>query len=191
MITMQQAMTGQEFHEDHEPAGKIYTWRRNGATQTWKTRPGEFRIPVKYGLRSYDQIHHYDAHRFHLASECPSRSFTVTCISVRCAVNPETGKVYEDPANHGKPFGSITEAQQYVREALNGLSSTWRVYLYDAEGTRAMRGTRSDVEGGTANGKRWIWEATPSALARVTERGSNPDAIAEAEGDFGPGGLFT
>ena len=25
--------------------------RRNGATKTWKTRPGAFRVPVKHGLR--------------------------------------------------------------------------------------------------------------------------------------------
>jgi hypothetical protein len=31
-------------------------WRRNGATQIWKTRPGEFRVPVKYGLRNYGQL---------------------------------------------------------------------------------------------------------------------------------------
>lgn len=31
-------------------------WRRNGATQTWKTRPGDFRVPVKYGMRSYGQL---------------------------------------------------------------------------------------------------------------------------------------
>lgn len=160
MITRQQAMTGQTFHEDHTPAGKIYEWRRNGATQTWKTRPDEFRIPVKYGLRSTGQIRHYDAHRFHLAEECPSRSFTMTCVSVRCATDPATGRPYEDPCNHGKPFGSIQEAQAYVRTALSGLTSTWRVYLYDAEGTRAMRGTRTSVGGGTANGKRFIWEAT-------------------------------
>lgn len=78
MITFDQAVNGREFHEDHEPAGKIFAWRRNGATQTWKTRPGEFRIPVKYGLRSYGQIHEYDADRFHLASECPTRHVRVT-----------------------------------------------------------------------------------------------------------------
>ncbi|MDE2102240.1 MAG: hypothetical protein KGL39_33650 [Patescibacteria group bacterium] len=32
--------------------------RRNGKTQTWKTRPGEFRIPVKYGLYEYGEINH-------------------------------------------------------------------------------------------------------------------------------------
>ena len=30
--------------------------RRNGATKTWKTRPDEFRIPVKYGLYEYAYI---------------------------------------------------------------------------------------------------------------------------------------
>lgn len=32
--------------------------RRNGRTQTWKTRPGEFRIPVVAGLRAYGAITH-------------------------------------------------------------------------------------------------------------------------------------
>jgi hypothetical protein len=79
-ITMQQALTASMFHEDHEPAGKIYQWRRNGATQTWKTRPGEFRIPVKYGARAKDQsqIWHYDAHRFHTEQDCPTRHVRVT-----------------------------------------------------------------------------------------------------------------
>jgi hypothetical protein len=158
MITFRQALTADEFHEEHEPAGKIYTWRRNGATQTWKTRPAHFRIPVKYGLRSYGQIYDHDAGRFHVASECPSRSFTVTCVSVRCAVDPSTGKPYEDAVNHGRPFSSIEAAQAYVRESMRDLTVYWRVYLYDATGTRAMRGTRSDVGGGTANGKRWIFE---------------------------------
>ena len=33
--------------------GKV---RRNGKTQQWKTRPSEFRIPVKYGLYVYDAV---------------------------------------------------------------------------------------------------------------------------------------
>ncbi len=32
--------------------------RRNGATKTWKTRPGNFRIPVKHGLYQYGYIDH-------------------------------------------------------------------------------------------------------------------------------------
>lgn len=30
--------------------------RRNGATKIWKTRPGEFRIPIKHGLYDYGYI---------------------------------------------------------------------------------------------------------------------------------------
>lgn len=83
MITFEQALTANHFHENHAevqppdgPRGgknyvKIYEHRRNGATQTWKTRPGEFRIPVKYGLRGYGQITNNNAGEFHVAEECP------------------------------------------------------------------------------------------------------------------------
>lgn len=30
--------------------------RPNGALKTWKTRPGEFRLPIKYGLRECSAI---------------------------------------------------------------------------------------------------------------------------------------
>lgn len=30
--------------------------RRNGKTQTWKTRPADFKIPVKYGLYEHGYI---------------------------------------------------------------------------------------------------------------------------------------
>lgn len=33
--------------------GRYWRLRRNGRTQTWKTRPSEFRIPVKAGLKAY------------------------------------------------------------------------------------------------------------------------------------------
>ena len=36
--------------------GNLWSVRRNGKTQTWKTRPGEFRIPVKYGFRGYGAL---------------------------------------------------------------------------------------------------------------------------------------
>ena len=35
--------------------------RRNGRTQTWKTRPTEFRIPIKHGLYTYAEITHWNA----------------------------------------------------------------------------------------------------------------------------------
>lgn len=36
--------------------GKHLKVRRNGKTQTWKTRPAEFRIPIKFGLYGYGEI---------------------------------------------------------------------------------------------------------------------------------------
>ena len=36
--------------------GRQWDLRRNGATKTWKTRPSDFRIPVKAGLKSYGYI---------------------------------------------------------------------------------------------------------------------------------------
>jgi hypothetical protein len=36
--------------------GRWWSVRRNGKTKTWKTRPSEFSIPVKAGLRSYAYI---------------------------------------------------------------------------------------------------------------------------------------
>jgi hypothetical protein len=40
--------------------GKYWRCRRNGKTQLWKTRPNEFRIPVKFGFRYCDAITHND-----------------------------------------------------------------------------------------------------------------------------------
>lgn len=57
MITKQIAIEAkyrQEFHHinlknaDKSPV----RCRVNGACKTWKTRPNEFRLPVKYGLKS-------------------------------------------------------------------------------------------------------------------------------------------
>jgi saccharopine dehydrogenase-like NADP-dependent oxidoreductase len=71
MATYEQAMTAREFH--YAPActkTRVERWRRNGETKVWKTREGEFRVPVKFGLRSYSYITHLNAGEFHVASEC-------------------------------------------------------------------------------------------------------------------------
>lgn len=49
----------------------IQVWRNNGAIKTWKTRPGEFRIPVKHGMYDYSEINHNNASEFHTEDECP------------------------------------------------------------------------------------------------------------------------
>lgn len=36
--------------------GNLWRLRRNGATKLWKTRPNEFSIPVKAGLKSCGRI---------------------------------------------------------------------------------------------------------------------------------------
>ena len=38
--------------------------RRTGKTQTWKTRPNEFKIPVKHGLYHSFYIDHNNAHNW-------------------------------------------------------------------------------------------------------------------------------
>lgn len=65
MLTLEQAINDQEFHYE----GPIYV-RRMGKTKIWKTRPGEFRIPVAHGLRGYDSITQDNARMWHSASEC-------------------------------------------------------------------------------------------------------------------------
>ncbi len=36
--------------------GRYWRLRRNGATKLWKTRPADFRIPIKAGIKSYGYI---------------------------------------------------------------------------------------------------------------------------------------
>jgi hypothetical protein len=50
MITKEQAMTAREFSFTNQRNGKPAKCRRTGKTQTWKTRPNDFKVPVKYGL---------------------------------------------------------------------------------------------------------------------------------------------
>ena len=56
MITKEQAVAAeyrQEFLHvrEKDSRGNPLRCRVNGKCQTWKTRPNEFRLPVKYGLR--------------------------------------------------------------------------------------------------------------------------------------------
>ncbi len=51
---------------------RIVRVRPSGRCQTWKTRPNEFRLPVKYGLYESSAITHDNADQFHLANDCPA-----------------------------------------------------------------------------------------------------------------------
>jgi hypothetical protein len=45
----------------HMRNGHYWRLRRNGQTQKWKTRPADFRIPVKAGFKSYGEVTHRSA----------------------------------------------------------------------------------------------------------------------------------
>lgn len=85
MVTKQDAvLAGEtwgpvEFHygecrEVSGPRGGVTrdseTWRSNGHCKTWKSRPTDFRLPIKYGLYGYGYIDQSNAKDWHLASEC-------------------------------------------------------------------------------------------------------------------------
>jgi hypothetical protein len=78
MVTRDEALTADRFHyagmfgdAPKCAVGKPERWRRNGATKTWKTRPDDFRVPVKFGLREYSYIDHDNADDFHTEAACP------------------------------------------------------------------------------------------------------------------------
>lgn len=86
-VTKQQALSCREFHAepctkgpDGPRGGKgrvnIEVWRANGACKTWKTRPADFRLPVKYGFRGpYAYITNDNCEDFHVASECTVKEY--------------------------------------------------------------------------------------------------------------------
>lgn len=45
--------------------------RVSGKCKTWKSRPDEFRLPVKYGLYESAAVTHENSQHFHLACYCP------------------------------------------------------------------------------------------------------------------------
>lgn len=80
MVTREQALAAREFHFGEctctvGPRGgrtvRMEVWRRNGATKTWKTRPAEFRVPIKYGLKECSYLDQGNARHFHAAEDCP------------------------------------------------------------------------------------------------------------------------
>jgi hypothetical protein len=82
MVTKQQAMECHTFHfgqcKRHTgPRGGVTEfvehWRSNGQCKTWKTRPEEFSLPIKYGLWSYSYLTNTNAHQFHTKADCPLR----------------------------------------------------------------------------------------------------------------------
>lgn len=68
-----------EFNGNHcsclvGPRGAIHLHfvavRCNGSVRTWKTRPEEFRLPIKHGMRGYAYIDQDNASHFHREEDC-------------------------------------------------------------------------------------------------------------------------
>jgi hypothetical protein len=63
MVTKEEALTASTFYHVRErnADGTAVRCRANGKCKTWKTRPGDFRVPVKYGLKVCFYITHWNA----------------------------------------------------------------------------------------------------------------------------------
>jgi hypothetical protein len=74
MLSKYEAQTASEFHhvtETQSSGQQCARVRRNGRTRTWKTRPDEFVLPVKWGMRDQFSIHEIDADCWNVADKCP------------------------------------------------------------------------------------------------------------------------
>lgn len=70
-VNREQALSNREFHQPR--AGRTCaTWRVNGQPQLWKTRPDDFRVPLKHGLYAYAQLTPSLADLLFVPDECPS-----------------------------------------------------------------------------------------------------------------------
>jgi D-hexose-6-phosphate mutarotase len=78
MITRDQAIRGGTFHFTAAESqvgshgwARVESWRSNGQCKTWKTRPSEFRLPIKHGLYDYSYLTEVNAEGFHHEDDCP------------------------------------------------------------------------------------------------------------------------
>lgn len=80
MLTKQDVLTSQEFHYGTckrivGPRGGVTIvcerWRANGRVKTWKSRPDDYSLPVKHGMRTYGTITPRNASSMHAAKDCP------------------------------------------------------------------------------------------------------------------------
>ncbi len=77
MITKAQALSAnyrQHFFFLSRLNGEVKRCRVSGKCQTWKTRPDEFRLPIKYDLYQSHYIGHDNAHEF-FANEHDAENF--------------------------------------------------------------------------------------------------------------------
>lgn len=63
------------MNDEKNADGTCVRWRVNGAVKTWKTRPNEFRVPVKHGMYDFGYINERKYGLFHLNGTCPKCGF--------------------------------------------------------------------------------------------------------------------
>jgi len=66
MVTKEQALECNAFYINNN--GKSYLWRANGKCKVWKTRPNDFKLPIKHGLYAYGYITQDNAYQFEVVS---------------------------------------------------------------------------------------------------------------------------
>lgn len=62
-VSYDEALTANDFYfrgKDSKGNPHCYWWRRNGQTKTWKTRPGEYQVGLKWGLYHYCRLSNFD-----------------------------------------------------------------------------------------------------------------------------------
>jgi len=66
LVNRENAMTANHFEHVamKNKDGSPLRVRRNGKTKTWKRKPNEFSIPIKYGLYEYSYITHDNCHEW-------------------------------------------------------------------------------------------------------------------------------
>ena len=60
------AQHGEYFYENEGHK----KWKRNGRTQVWKTRPDDYRVPLKHGLYRYAQLTPTNSNLVHCECQC-------------------------------------------------------------------------------------------------------------------------
>lgn len=69
--------------------GRYWRLRRNGQTQKWKTRPNDFRIPVKAGLKTCGEITHTSRVAVVMDTDWRTAEFVISTDDPTKAIEPK------------------------------------------------------------------------------------------------------
>lgn len=123
MLTKHDAETGHEFY--HATArnrdGTAVRCRANGKCKTWKTRPDDWRLPVKYGFKDCFYLANYNAHEW-MTYDPTTRKPTLTEL-----INwYYYGAVLARQTNKGTLIKRVTAALSTITDEPNALTSVVR-----------------------------------------------------------------